>query len=138
MKTAEGMDKPLAEWRLNELKDFCQKMCNEPKSYVPCRDCSILNYNLCKYSPNKWILNEKPKFTEQEVQDAKAIMRIWGRTDIDIIRNKNGHIVIVLCRAIGNTNGFFVNKDLFPSIRNEERFNVLDITGEEEVNQCSL
>ena len=64
------MDKPLKDWTLGEVEANCQQKAR-------CKDCDMLRQNgyECRFSggPYLWDLSDKPRFTEQEVERAKAI-----------------------------------------------------------------
>ena len=59
-----NLDKPLKEWTLGELKDYCHRAPHD------CIGCKVKgDRNNCPFDgePAKWILDEKPRFSEQEV-----------------------------------------------------------------------
>lgn len=68
------MDKPLKDWTLEEVKECCSK-------YGTCvSECPFSAKNkLCRMTSNPcdWDLSDKPRFTEQEVERAKAIKMIY-------------------------------------------------------------
>lgn len=58
-----NMDKPLTDWTLGEIKEYCKK------KGTRCGDCpAIYDGNHCKLNstPEIWPLKPKPHFTEQE------------------------------------------------------------------------
>ena len=70
------MNKPLSEWTLGEIKQRCDSCCAIPDDCVGCParrangDCAIgepFGY---------WDLSEPPRWTEQDVEDAKALKRM--------------------------------------------------------------
>ena len=69
-----NMDKPLRDWTLGEVKECCSK-------YGTCvSECPFSTKNkLCRITSNPcdWDLSDKPRFTEQEVERAKAIKMIY-------------------------------------------------------------
>ena len=69
-----NMDKPLKNWTLVEVQEMCKKRNS-------CIGCVFQgNENLdCKIErcPENWSLTDKPRFTEQEVERAKAIKLIY-------------------------------------------------------------
>ena len=69
-----NMDKPLKDWTLREVEVHCQQKAR-------CKDCDMLRQNgyECRFSggPYLWDLSDKPRFTEQEVERAKAIKLIY-------------------------------------------------------------
>lgn len=68
------MDKPLKDWTLGEVKECCSK-------YGTCvSECPFSTKNkLCRITSNPcdWDISEKPRWTEQEVERAKAIKMIY-------------------------------------------------------------
>ena len=69
-----NMNKPLKEWTLGEIKEYCRE-----KGYH-CGDCPAKDEgNRCKLNstPEIWPLEPNPRFTEQEVERAKAIRLIY-------------------------------------------------------------
>ena len=74
-----NMDKPLKDWTLGELKDYCYRAPHD------CIGCKVKgDRNNCPFDgePAKWILDEKPRFTEQEVEDAKTLYRLFGNYSV--------------------------------------------------------
>lgn len=75
-KKEANMDKPLKDWTLGEIQEKC-------KSYgkFECCNCPMLAGDEigCKINgcPMEWNLTEPPRFTEQEVERAKAIRLIY-------------------------------------------------------------
>ena len=70
-KEEANMDKPLRDWTLGEIKDYCSGY-SECPTKCPFR-------NMCDLgpSPDVWDLSEKPRFTQQEVDRAEAIRLIY-------------------------------------------------------------
>lgn len=69
-----NMDKPLKDWTLGEVKEYCKK-----KGDI-CGDCPFkYDVSKCKLNspPDIWPLKSKPRFTQQEVERAKAIRVLW-------------------------------------------------------------
>ena len=68
-----NMDKPLKDWTLGECKQWCYKHDGECPEKCPIKDFCIQ----LQHEPAKWSLTEHPRFTEQEVERAKAIRVIY-------------------------------------------------------------
>lgn len=72
-----NMDKPLKDWTLGEAKEYCTSRNGN------CADDCIFSKKgigmVCGIAPKPvwWTLPEKPRFTEQEVERAKAIKVIY-------------------------------------------------------------
>lgn len=69
-----SMDKPLKDWTLEEVKECCSK-------HGTCvSECPFSTKNkLCRMTSNPcdWDLTDKPRWTQQEVERAKAIKLIY-------------------------------------------------------------
>ena len=72
-----NMDKPLKDWTLGEAKEYCTSRNGN------CADDCIFSKKgigmVCGIAPKPvwWTLPEKPRFTQQEVERAKAIKLIY-------------------------------------------------------------
>lgn len=73
----KNMDKPLKDWTLGEAKEYCTSRNGN------CADDCIFSEKgigmVCGIAPKPvwWTLPEKPRFTQQEVERAKAIKVLW-------------------------------------------------------------
>lgn len=76
-KEEANMDKPLKDWTLGEAKEYCTSRNGN------CADDCIFSKKgigmVCGIAPKPvwWTLPEKPRFTEQEVERAKAIKVLY-------------------------------------------------------------
>lgn len=76
-KEESNMDKPLKDWTLGEAKEYCTSRNGN------CADDCIFSKKgigmVCGIAPKPvwWTLPEKPRFTKQEVEEAKAIRLIY-------------------------------------------------------------
>ena len=71
-KEEANMDKPLKYWTLGELKEYCYKAPHD------CIGCKVKqDKNNCPFDgePAKWDLDEKPRFTEQEVENETVLTK---------------------------------------------------------------
>ena len=120
-----NMDKPLKDWTLGEAKEYCTSRNGN------CADDCIFSKKgigmVCGIAPKPvwWTLPEKPRFTEQEVEDAKAIKRVFGR---------NGTVdrdsaTFSLAESNLKFNGVDINHDLFPSIYIGQSYTLDEIIG---------
>ncbi len=119
-KKEANMDKPLKDWTLEEVKECCSK-------YGTCvSECPFSAKNkLCRMTSNPcdWDLTDKPRFTQQEVEDAKTIKRVFGR-DGAIRRTPNlGE------RSTLVFDHLYINEDLFPSIKPGQSYTLDEIIG---------
>ena len=93
-----NMDKPLKDWTLGEIKNYCEK--HDCTKDCPCSasngECKINRVNPCE-----WDLEENPRFTEQEVEAAKAIKTLFPcavsvkRLDLSIRVQDRDEVLIV-------------------------------------------
>ena len=116
VKKEANMDKPLNDWTLGELKEYCYKAPHD------CIGCKVKQgKNNCPFDgePAKWDLDEKPRFTEQEVEDAKAIRRML-RDDGKLTRSIYGILTYGLVS---------LKKDAFPSIHPGQSYTLDEIIG---------
>lgn len=118
-----NMDKPLKDWTLGELKEWCYqyRMVHTDK---PCEQtCPIYQrWICCREWVHEWDLDEKPRFTEQEVERAKAIKVLWP--DAKGIRKMEmmGPVHIV-------GTAVWVGHDNFPSLEPERTIKLDEIIG---------
>ena len=101
------MSKPLKDWTLEECRDWCAKQ-------DKCTDNCPISV-LCdqrELDPEKWKL-DMPKFTGQDIADAKSIKRIFGRDGI-VKRHKKAETEPYSNLLFDN---FYINEDLFPGIK---------------------
>ena len=77
-KEEANMDKPLKDWTLGELQEWCYQY-RKAHTDKPCEQaCPIYQRGICRCEwVHEWDLDEKPRFTEQEVERAKAIKVIY-------------------------------------------------------------
>lgn len=114
--------KPLKDWTLGELKDYCYRALHD------CIGCKVKgDRNNCPFDgePAKWILDERPSFTEQEVEDAKYIKRIL-KVD-SVRRNIYGNGLIAM--KLDNSVSIVVNSEMFPSIHPGRSYTLDEIIG---------
>ena len=111
-----NMDKPLRDWTLGEVQKYCRS--------VGCETCRLKKGDCpINSSPNIWDLSEKPRFTQQEVEDAKTIRHVFGRDGI-IKRTPNlGERSTLLFDHL------YINPDLFPSIKAGQEHTLDEIIG---------
>ena len=114
-----NMEKPLKDWTLGEAKEYCTSRNGN------CADDCIFSKKgigmVCGIAPKPvwWTLPEKPRFTEQEVEDAKTIRRIL-RDDGKLTRSIHG------IPTYGCT---YLKKEAFPSIRPGQSYTLDEIIG---------
>lgn len=112
------VDKPLKDWTLGECMGECSKLTYRG---LTCEQCSL--NKICGNAVDEWDLSEKPRWTEQEVERAKAIRLLYpeaGSLDecdpyIKVLSNK--FVIAMLDTA------------LFPSLRPGESVTLDEIIG---------
>ena len=118
-----NMDKPLKDWTLGEAKEYCTSRNGN------CADDCIFSKKgigmVCGIAPKPvwWTLPEKPRFTEQEVEDAKTILKVFGRKGII----KRYHF----CGDPSTLtfDNLYINQYLFPSIKPDQEYTLDEIIG---------
>ena len=116
-----NMDKPLKDWTLGELKDYCHRAPHD------CIGCKVKgDRNNCPFDgePAKWILDEKPRFTQQEVERAKAIRLIYPTA----YRLEEADPLIRVWDKEGKLLSH-VDTALFPSLQPSQFYNLDEIIG---------
>ena len=78
-----NVDKPLKDWTLGGLKEWCYQY-RKAHTDKPCEQtCPIYQRGICRCEwVHEWDLDEKPRFTEQEVEDAKTLYRLFGNYSV--------------------------------------------------------
>lgn len=117
-----NMDKPLKDWTLGEIKRCCVESkqncekCPVSGEYKTTSDCKLAIF------PAHWDLDDKPCFTQQEVERAKAIKVLWP--DAKGIRKMEmmGPVHIV-------GTAVWVGHDNFPSLEPERTIKLDEIIG---------
>ena len=120
-----NMDKPLKDWTLGEAKEYCTSRNGN------CADDCIFSKKgigmVCGIAPKPvwWTLPEKPRFTQQEVEDAKMLLRVFPERLDSISRSKDGTVTLA---AKGAWRGY-LNKDAFLSIHPGQCYTLDEIIG---------
>lgn len=117
-----NMDKPLKDWTLREVEAHCQQKAR-------CKDCDMLRQNgyECRFSggPCLWDLSDKPRFTEQDVEDAKSVKRVFGR-DGTVKRLKKEITTPYSNLTFDN---LYINESMFPCIFEGQSYTLDEIIG---------
>ena len=124
-KEEDNMDKPLKDWTLGEAKEYCTSRNGN------CADDCIFSKKgigmVCGIAPKPvwWTLPEKPRWTEQEVERAKAIKVLYPeilyiQADDRCLRgfNKGKESIFLDCVL-----------SWFPSLRSNETVTLDEIIG---------
>ena len=116
------MDKPLKDWTLGDLKEWCYQY-RKAHTNNPCeQNCPIYQRGICC---NKWVhewdLEEKPRWTEQEVERAQAVKVLWPCARA-VVKAESGAISVVGAPME-------LSVDHFPSLRPGDTVTLNDIIG---------
>ena len=115
-------DKPLKDWTLGEIKNYCEK--HDCTKDCPCSasngECKINRVN-----PYEWDLEEKPRFTEQDVEDAKAVKRVFGRDGT--VKRINKAITDPYSNL--TFDHMYINERMFPCIFEGQEYTLDEIIG---------
>lgn len=126
-KKEANMDKPLKDWTLGELKEWCYqyRILHTDK---PCEQtCPIYQrWICCREWVHEWDLNEKPRFTQQEVERAKAIRVLYP--EIYYIREEDAGWLRGLTKG---KESIFLDRVLswFPSVQPGQEYTIDEIIG---------
>lgn len=128
-----NMDKPLNDWTLGEAKEYCKSRNGN------CADDCIFSKKgigmVCGIAPKPvwWTLPEKPRFTEQEVEDAKAIKRMFGDDNFTHIHKDEDGLCEMMDGPGDDPNvgwcAIGMEEGMFPSIRPGETVTLDEIIG---------
>ena len=122
-----NMEKPLKDWTLGELSDYCKKVVDPDGN---CFDCEAKKYiGICPFeetAPCDWDFEVKPRFTEQEVEDAKTIKRIHSAAT-HLERSPEEGKTLRLIFFDGQSRP--INIHMFPSIQPGQSYTLDEIIG---------
>ena len=119
------MDNLLKDWTLGEVKKYCASRNGN------CADDCIFSKSgigmVCEVAPKPawWDLAEKPRWTKQEVEDAKDILRLLE--DAHSIKKYAGDIMWI-CNS-HNVTMVNAKAGMFPSLRLGETITLDEIIG---------
>lgn len=123
------MDKAFKDWTLRELKEYCEgnaggALCGEGRCpFGSICDCltDSCDGNIV---PGDWDLSEPPRWTQEDIEDAKAAKRLfpWMGT----VKRSGDRIVLDSAEAIA-----WINAATFPSLKLGETVSLQEILDEE-------
>lgn len=115
------MDKPLKDWTLGEVKEYCN-----PRGR--CSGCAFFNRSQgrCRFydGPYHWDLTDRPNFTEQEVEVAKAIKLLFP--DAVKVCRLSG---VIKAECENGSGECMIVAELLPSIQNHQSYTLDEIIG---------
>jgi hypothetical protein len=125
------MDKPKKDWTLGSIKEFCangkRAECSCIEIMCPFVLTTGIGYKcgLKEDFPRGWDLTDPPRFTEQEAEDAKTLMRAFpGYTQV----SRAGYD-LYLKISDNAYHALILNYCMFPSIKDGETVELSDIIG---------
>ena len=127
-KEEANMDKPLKDWTLGELKEYCGTAVYQcHKGICPFKNiCDrIISENQGDHVvPGDWDLTDHPRFTEQEVEVAKAIKLLFP--DVVKVCRFSG---VVKAECENGSGECMIGAKLLPSIQNHQSYTLDEIIG---------
>lgn len=112
---------------INQNFQFNDFPFDKPKSYFVGTDGEVRNTyggevnssELCYIINNSNCIIRQPRFTEQEVEDAETVLRVFGRSDT-VKRTSEGAI---------SFGGIILSAQLFPSVQPGQSYTLDEIIG---------
>lgn len=123
-KEEANMDKPLKDWTLGEAKEYCTSRNGN------CADDCIFSKKgigmVCGIAPKPvwWTLPEKPRFTQQEVEVAKAIKLLFPDA-VNVCRLSG----VIKAECENGSGECMIGAELLPSIQNHQSYTLDEIIG---------
>lgn len=131
-KKEANMDKPLKDWTLGEVKKLCAE------TGMDCEKCPFSVKNevppSCRLEndpPDNWDLSERPRWTEQDKEDAMMINRVFNGVQIGIARDT---LAQLRTSAKDGYPSEYINSDMFPSLKPGESVTLDEIIGADHAN----
>lgn len=120
------VDKPLKDWTLGEVKEYCASRNGNCADDCPF---SLKGIGMvCEVAPKPawWTLADRPRWTEQEVELFRAIQVLYPKAEY-VERIKDSGVI----GLSNNTCGWItdIDKDLFPSLCPGESVKLSEVCG---------
>jgi hypothetical protein len=115
------MDKPLKDWTAGEIQAECA---NHHSDCKKCHFGADIGCKLRGLPYHSWDLTDPPRFTPQEAEDAKVLMRMFPSCDT-VFRSKIQGLAIVKMGTVWT----FVDSNMFPSVKVGEIVSLKKIAG---------
>ena len=119
------VDKPLKDWTIGELLEHCKCHTSENENCVNCDVKAKVGCCFFDCDPADLDLSDKPRWTEQEVEDAKAIRHVFGRDGTIERHNK----AVTEPYSTLTFDHLYINEDLFPSLLTGKTVKLDEIIG---------
>jgi hypothetical protein len=125
------MNKPLKDWTLAEVQEHCKATgCCK----CPFQSCDV-ECALSKCVPSWWDLTDLPRFTEQEVEDAKVLMRAFPSGNYTQVHRHKADIKLCLKCEDNPYKTILLDYAMFPSVKEGETVSLAEIAGCEDGQQ---
>ena len=124
-KEEANMDKPLKDWTLGELSEYCERNVSENGDCMNCDLQTGIGYCPFDGAPSDWVLDQNPRFTEQDVEDAKAVKRVFGRDGT--VKRLNKAITDPYSNL--TFDHMYINESMFPCIFEGQEYTLDEIIG---------
>ena len=124
-KEEANMDKPLKDWTLGELSEYCERNVSENGDCMNCDLQTGIGYCPFDGAPSDWVLDQNPRFTEQDVEDAKAIKRVFGRDGT--VKRLNKAITDPYSNL--TFDHMYINESMFPCVFEGQEYTLDEIIG---------
>lgn len=115
-----NMNKPLKDWTLGGLKDYCH---HAPHDCIGCKVKGDRNNCPFDGEPAKWNLDEKPRFTQQDIDDAKMIRAVFGKNGT--IKRYDKATTEPYSTLVFNN--IYINENMCPSIKEGQEYSLNEI-----------
>ena len=115
------MDKPLKDWTLGECMGECSKLTHRG---LTCEQCPL--DKICGNAVDEWDLSDKPRWTEQDKEDARMVIRVFNGYQIGVRRDDSDQIATIAKEGYPATT---VNGAMFPSLRPGQSVLLSEIIG---------
>lgn len=130
----EKTEKPLKDWTLGEVKEFCLQRTNNEKSDSKdsCFECRF--NNICSVWPGRWELKENRRLTPEELEICKAVGAKWVSRDSEsdgfVYCHTGGKVERINGVTVGEVVLCGIDRSLFPSVKPGDLICVKEVTGD--------
>jgi hypothetical protein len=134
-KADETLDKHRKNWTLGKVKEFCTNVkragCSCVEAMCPFVFTTGIGYKcgLKEKFPCAWDLTGPPQFTEQEVEDAKVLMRALPPGNYTQVHRHRADIKLCLECEDNPYKTILLDYAMFPSVKEGETVKLSDIIG---------
>ena len=122
-----NMDKPLKDWTFSEVREYCKTQRRTTERCIACKIQKFCDKYLGREgeaaSPKYWDLSEQPRFTQQDIDDAKMIRAVFGKNGTVKRYDKattEPYSTLVF-------NNIYINENMLPSIKEGQEYSLDEI-----------